>query len=294
MTPSKSIIKQALERLESLMAIGISRYQAKQALRESGQPTWAFSTGKMHAYTTRTVYQQQVLAFVSWARTSYGLKRLEELDARADELAGVYLCQQRDAGKSSSTLHTQRAALRLFFGNRQLAEQVQLPLRTRSSIIRSRLPTTHDRHFQPANWQPLLAFLQATGLRRSELCRVRIGDLLEEEPTIGGPAVFVVNGKGGKARLVPVLAGREQDVLGLKIGRKPEERVFPRVPRHLDVHAYRRAYAQALYLQYAPGWTLPSPTGRLRPHSYHPEAVQRVSRALGHNRQDVVLRHYLR
>ena len=43
------------------------------------------------------------------------------------------------------------------------------------------------------------------------------------------------------------------EVLGLKAGRKDEERVFARIPKHLDVHAYRRQYAQALYLQYASG-----------------------------------------
>jgi hypothetical protein len=171
---------------------------------------------------------------------------------------------------------------------------VALPPRRRERITRSRLLVGHDRHFQPAHWPELLAFLQATGLRRNEVRLVRVSDLLAEEPTIGGPAVFVVNGKGGKARLVPVLAGREEEVLGLKADRKDEERVFSRIPKHLDVHAYRRQYAQALYLQYAPGWSLPSPEGRLRPGSYDPEAVRRVSWALGHNRMDVVLRHYLR
>ena len=294
MRHQKSIVRQAQERLDSLMAIGESRYQAKRALREQGQGIWAVSTGKIHSYTTRTVYQQQVQTFVCWVRSNYRIKRLEDLDPRADELTSAYLQQQKEAGKSTFTLSTRRSALRLFFGNRHLAEQVELPPRRRERITRSRLPVGHDRHFQPANWQSLLAFLLATGLRRHEVRLVRVGDLLAEEPTVGGPAVFVANGKGGKARLVPVLSGREEEVLGLKAGRKDEERVFARIPKHLDVHASRRQYAQALYLQYAPGWTLPSPEGRLRPGSYDPEAVRRVSRALGHNRMDVVLRHYLR
>src|SRR5579875_1458508 len=262
MRHQKSIVRQAQERLDSLMAIGESRYQAKRALREQGQGTWAVSTGKIHSYTTRTVYQQQVQAFVCWVRSNYRIKRLEEVDPRADELASVYLQQQKEAGKSSFTLSTRRSALRLFFSNRHLAEQVELPPRRRERITRSRLLVGHDRHFQPAHWPELLAFLQATGLRRNEVRLVRVSDLLAEEPTIGGPAVFVVNGKGGKARLVPVLAGREEEVLGLKADRKDEERVFSRIPKHLDVHAYRR--------QYAPGWTLPSPEGRMRPGSYDP------------------------
>jgi hypothetical protein len=59
--------------------------------------------------------------------------------------------------------------------------------------------------------------------------------------------VKVINGKGGKSRTVPVLSGHEQDVLAMRAGRVDEELVFPRIPKHLDVHSYRRAYAQALY-----------------------------------------------
>jgi hypothetical protein len=76
-------------------------------------------------------------------------------------------------------------------------------------------------------------------------------------------------------------------------GRDPDERVFPRIPSHLDVHALRREFAQGLY-QDLSGRPLPLVTGRLRSEDYDDEAVALVSRALGHNRLDVVLRHYLR
>ncbi len=104
----------------------------------------------------------------------------------------------------------------------------------------------------------------------------------------------VRNGKGGKSRTVPVLVGHERDVLCLREGRQDDELVFSRIPKHLDVHSYRRAYAQALYLSLAPGRSLPPPTGHLNPSTYDADAVMAVSEALGHNRKDVVLRHYLR
>jgi hypothetical protein len=93
---------------------------------------------------------------------------------------------------------------------------------------------------------------------------------------------------------VPVLPGREQDVLSVKAGRGADDLVFPRIPKHLDVHSYRREFAQSLYLSHAPGRALPSPTGRLKASDYDRSAAQRVTEALGHNRVDVVLRHYLR
>lgn len=76
-------------------------------------------------------------------------------------------------------------------------------------------------------------------------------------------------------------------------GRAPEELAFARIPKHMDVHSYRRAYAQALYLFYAPGRSLPPAVGRLKPGDYDRTAAKHVTEALSHNRIDV-LRHYIR
>ncbi len=259
----KSIVKEAVDRLEEKMAIGQSRRQAKRALRATGEPIWTHSTERIHSFKTRSVYQGHVVRFIRWSRATYQINNLAQLDARADELATRYLQQHMAEDKSAYTLQAERSALRLFFANRTLAQEVVLPRRARTTITRSRGAVAHDRHFQPANWQPLLKFLQA-------------------------------NGKGGKPRTVPVLAGHEGNVLCLKEGRQDDERVFPRIPKHLDVHSYRREYAQALYLSLAPGRSLPPPAGHLRPSDYDVDAVLHVSKALGHNRKDVVLRHYLR
>ena len=293
----KSIIRAAIDRLDGLMAIGESRREAKRARRAAGERVWAFSTGKIHSFKTRSVYQEHILRFINWCRDTHQIRRLENLDTRADELACQYLTEQIQAHKSPYTLQVERSAFRLFFGNRCLAQSVTLPRRTRTHIMRSRGPVRHDRHFQPANWEPLLNFLRATGLRRNELRLLRIRDIIERDTDpdyFGQTTVKVVNGKGGKSRTVPVLAGHEQDVLATRTEHAQEESVFSRIPRHLDVHSYRRTYAQALYLSYAPGWRLPPSEGRLKPGDYNAEAVQRVSKALGHNRKDVILRHYLR
>ena len=100
--------------------------------------------------------------------------------------------------------------------------------------------------------------------------------------------------KGGKTREVPVLPGHEEDVLAVIQGRAPNEKVFDHIPKHMDVHSYRRDSAQHRYLHYTAGQALPPVEGRLRREDYDPTATQQVSWALGHNRLDVVLRHYLR
>jgi integrase len=275
------------------MAIGQSRFQAKQAQRAaSPEAGWTVSTGKIHSHTTRKVYQQHVLAFINWARTTHGITRLAWLEERADELVTEYLAAHVAAGKSAYTLQTERAALRLFFGNWSLAATVVIPTRTRTTITRSRGPAGHDRHFQPAHWQAHIRFAQACGLRRAELRDLRVRDVYAASD--GTLFVHVKNGKGGRPREVPVLAGHEEDVLAVVQGRASHEKVFDHIPRHMDVHSYRRDSAQQRYLQQAPGQALPPVEGRLRRDAYDPAVTQEVSRALGHNRLDVVLRHYLR
>ena len=246
----------------------------------------------IHSHTTRKVYQQHILAFINWARTNHGITRLAWLDERADDLVSQYLTAHVVADRSGYTLQTERAALRLFFGNWSLAAAVGLPRRTRTTITRSRGPAGHDRHFQPSHWQAHIRFAQACGLRRAELRDLRVRDVYAAEN--GALFVHVKNGKGGKAREVPVLPGHEQDVLAVVRGRAAHEKVFAHIPKHMDVHGYRRDSAQQRYLQHVPGRALPPVEGRLGHDDYDPVAAQHVSWALGHNRLDVVLRHYLR
>lgn len=290
-THRKSIVKEALDRLDGLMAINHSRREAKQAIRAEQGATWSVSTGRIHSFKTRSSYQEHVVRFITWARETHHIISLEQLDPRAGELATVYLQHRLDEGKSPYTLQAERAALRLFFADRLLAASVDMPRRERAKITRSRGPKKHDRHFQPANWPQLVQFLQATGLRRHEVRALCCHDIFTRD---GKLLVHVESGKGGLRRDVPVLAGCEDQVLAVSAGRDPAEAAFSKIPKHMDVHSYRREYAQALYLSYAPGRSLPPPTDRLKRSDYDVEAVLRVSQALGHRRKDVVLRHYLR
>ena len=180
----------------------------------------------------------------------------------------------------------------MFFSNRSLASSITLPVRRREQIHRSRGPVAQDRELQLDNWQKEIAFLQACGLRRSEAMNLSVKDisLLRD----GQVEIFVKQGKGGRSRTVPVLPGHEEDVLAVLANRSPDEKVFVRLPVRLDIHGLRREYAQALYRYYAPDRQLPSSIGRLKAHAYDEQAAMKVSAALGHNRLDVMLRHYLR
>ena len=292
MGKSPSLIHFALQRLDSLMAIGQSRHQSKVAIREAAdQQVWSVTTGKIFSHTTRKVYQQHILAFINWVQTTHHLTRPASLDERADELVSQYLRVRIVQGKSPYTLQTERSALRLFFGWK-LAADVELPQRKRSAITRSRLPVKQDRHFQPAHWPKQVLFARATGLRRSELRDVRVREVyLNDE---GQLVVYVRNGKGGKSREVPVLPDYVDEVRLLLEGRSPDERVFAQIPKSMDVHSYRRQSSQERYQQHAPEMPLPMQEGKLKSTDYDSEAAEKVSHALGHRRRSVVLNHYLR
>ena len=296
MSRHPSLIQEALRRFDTLKAFGTSRHELKteqrKAHRAAGEPTsWSHSTGRIHSFGTADTYKRHSLAYCSWARAAYGVHHLAELDTRAVELVSLYLRLQLEAGKSPYTVQMLRSALRMFHQDRSLGKDVAIPRRRREDIRRSRIETASDRRINPEHWHDLIAFLQATGLRRREAQALRVNQILDlGEHDL---AVEVTNGKGGKARTVVVLFGAEDAVRKVVTGKSGDDKVFPRIPSALDVHACRRAYAQALY-QALSGLPLPPAHGRLPPSSYDKEAVELVSFSLGHERTDVVLRHYLR
>lgn len=105
----------------------------------------------------------------------------------------------------------------------------------------------------------------------------------------------VRNGKGGKARIIPVEPDQAQYILKMKEGRRDNERVFPRIPSHLDVHSYRRDFSQERYLRNAPNHDLPpAEKDRLSSKEYDAAAAEKVSKLLGHNRRSIIIRHYIR
>jgi integrase len=281
----------AVQQLDSLMANGQKRSEAKAKAKERGEPLFAFTDGKIHAFETRNNYQKIIMRFIDWCRDEHNIGNPDRLYERADELASLYLSERMVRGYSAWTLQTERSALRTFFENRNLAAEVTLPRRKRENIIRSRLPAKRDQHFQPDNWSLLVNFVLACGLRREELRDLHIKDIYYK--TDGQLVVHVRKGKGGKDRKVAVFPGREQAVLAAKEGRAEDELVFERLPSAMDIHAYRRRFAQELY-KHISGRALPPLEERLRSQDFDRNAAEYVTKSLGHNRIDIIFGSYIR
>jgi hypothetical protein len=86
----------AVARLNSLMADGKKRSEAKAEARERGESLFAFSDGKIHAFESRNNYQKIVMRFLDWCREHHNLRDLALIDEQADELASIYLVERME------------------------------------------------------------------------------------------------------------------------------------------------------------------------------------------------------
>jgi integrase len=303
-----SLIFETLIRLDQLKSVGVSRHTEKTRMRAQAKaqgerlPLVSPSTGRIHADTTLATYRAIALRYVQYVRRVQGVKTLTDLDAGADGYVAAYLEARVAAGDSPYTLATIRSALRMFHRPayppderearvHRLGAGVKLPQRRRAAITRSRKPVAMDDAFAAGRHTALVAFALACGLRRRELAAVRVGDVQLDSQ--GNLEILVKNGKGGRWRTAPVLPGHESAILDAIIGRRPEERIWPRIPVRLDAHSLRRKYAAALYSE-GGRYPLPPSEGRLPAGSIDARQARRVAEALGHSRIDIISRHYLR
>ncbi len=277
------------------MADHQKRSEAKDEARARGESLFAFTDSRIHAFETRENYQKITMRFIDWVRERHNVRDLVRIDQEADELVSLYLLERMERIEqklSAWTLATERSALRMFFQDRHLADSVELPKRRREDIKRSRQPTIRDQHINLDNWYHVIDFCCACGLRREELRDLYVREVYHRTQD-HQLVVFVRHGKGGKDREVPVFPGREQAVLSQVTDRQPDEHVFVRISSLLDIHSYRRQFAQDLY-EYRSGRPLPPLEGRLESEALDREAALYVSRCLGHNRIDIIFGHYIR
>src|SRR5450755_36132 len=282
----------AVLRLDAQMGDGQKRSLAKAEARARGESLFAFSDGKIHAFESRNNYQKIAMRFIDWCRNTHDLRDLEKIDDQADELVSLYLVERIEKQYSAWTLQTERSALRQFFQSRIIADSVELPQRRREEIKRSRLPAKRDLHINLDNWHHVITFCLASGLRREELRDLHVRDVYVQ-PSDQRLVVRVVKGKGGKRRVVPVFPGREQAILNAVAEKASNEHIFGQISSLLDIHSYRRQFAQELY-EHLSGRPLPPQQGRLQSKDLDRDVAEQVSHCLGHNRVDIIFGHYIR
>lgn len=303
-----SLVKQVSNVLEAKCAFGQSRHAAKKDGSDAD---------KIFSYDTLKTYRKASFRFAAYCKATHGCKLLAECRQYVPE----YI-RQRMQGVSPSTVKMEAAALAKLFGvsgtgGRETNGRyknpwgIALPDRNRDAFSRSRGDKARDKDFSEKKNTDLIAFCRAVGPRHyKELLRIRGTDLrrVDEEYYVR------IVGKGGRVRLAPV-CGSEKEIQAVVTRMKAAgtQRVWPKVPSHADIHAYRSDYAMRLYNLYArpanalKGQTWWNPArrrteradyvfrkGKLACIVIDKAAALKAAEALGHSRIDVFCNHYFR
>lgn len=296
--------QQIKDALDARLAIGQSKYTDKRERTADGRRV---SDEKIYSWNTYRAYMQHANYFTDWIEKYHPeCKTL----ARARQYVDTWLCSRVCDGLSAYTVKLDAAALGKVYGCSTKDFDIITPPRLRNEIVRSRGEKVRDKHFSEKNNAALISFCRCCGLRRSELEKLRGDDLIQNSD--GSYSIRVISGKGGRDRCAPVI-GSPDEVRAVvdRMRAAGNNKAWGRVHNAADIHSYRRDYALRVYQLYArpvgslQGQVMPDPdkAGRVvsavyrsrdkKKREYDRAALLQCSRALGHNRVDVVARHYL-
>lgn len=280
-----TLIRQIDQSLHSRLAIGRSK-----------RPDKADGSFRRYIYSWQTYrsYMKQLGLFARWCKKTHNARYLKECRQYVKEYMET---------RSELSIWTQKldlAALQKLYQEYPKAPEkpfgVELQPRLRQDIKRSRQQAIRDADFSESNNMNLITFCRCTGLRRSELQELHGSDLTED----GLQLHVTKNTKGGRWRMAPIVGTTDEIAMVQRMCKAAgNSRVWPHVPSSADIHSYRADYCQRVYLQHArPTDQIPADCkyycrGDKKGVVLDRAAMLEASRALGHNRIDVIASHYL-
>lgn len=300
--------------LVSRIAFGNSKHEDKKTL-EFGESSY-----KIYSYSTYNTYLKEVTAYARWLREEKGISKATDLRS-TEQYAKEYLQYRLDKGISVYTLKMERSALSMLY-SKQI--DISLPKRNNRAIVRSRKATENDRHYsREGKYKDVFIIAVASGSRRKDLTNLHTSDLIEKN---GNLYISFKGSKGGRNRLSPVRREYVKQVQEIFLKRQIEgkEKVLDKVPRKIDVHSLRREYAQNLYCDIQRDAVLREEYLKQYPmrkelktqknkdgvvytkeiktktykdregNIYNRDDLYIISQALGHNRVDTSIAHYLK
>lgn len=280
-----TLVRQIDQSLRSRLAIG----RAKRPDKIDGS-----YRKYIYSWQTYRSYMKQLGLFARWCKDIHGARYVKE--------CRQYVAEYMQTRKNLSvwTQKLDLAALQKLYQEYPKDGQkpfgITLQPRLRQDIKRSRQQATRDKDFSESNNKDLIIFCRCTGLRRSELQELHGTDL-----TADGLQLHVIrNTKGGRWRMAPLAGTSEEIELVQRMCQEAgDSRVWPHMPSSADIHSYRADYCKRVYLQHARSVDqIPSADkyycrGDRKGLILDKSAMLEASRALGHNRIDVIASHYL-
>lgn len=283
----ESYRKTARLRLHAMLKAGMGSKRSKDKAE-------ADTKNKIYSKATFETYKQQFRHFADWLDKAHPEAfTLEDARGFVDE----YLRHLIELERSAYSISTAKAAIAKVMGV-EATQFIATPPRLRADIKRSRGVAERDKHISDKKEEELARFTSATGLRRKEMTMITAEDLFFEN----GQAYLKIDKgtKGGKSRIVEICgssAGETREIV--KWIQSRQGKLFPKLNTNYDNHYYRAVYAQRLYDEYKRKEKDIPPKERyiMRKERagevYDKQAMEIVSRNLGHNRISVIAQSYL-
>lgn len=310
------LIKGLQHNLYAQAKLGQSKHTAKAAAKEKYLEAHGnlkgYNPGKVdgiYSVGTLTTYLSEMPDFAKFCALR-GAKRMSDLTEEAGE---DYLRQLHADGKSDWSIATASAAINKATGWHLSPSKLGLPKREKAKITRSRLPREHDKR-DFTKFEPQITFSKGTGIRRMSVTVVCPCDCVRDA---NGTVIGVhVTEKGGRHRIAPVRNDYRQKITDIvdkaAMENGEDSPIFARYDKHIDNHRFRAEYAAALLHQLederAAGQPLFGGAFRLSDYchlrgkdakrkavtsGHDTDLLGAVSGALGHNRLEIITRHYL-
>ena len=289
--------------LSNKLVFGQSKKAAKKDLG-FGQSTY-----QIYSVNSYKTYLKQCKQYAKWLKQEKGINKIDDIN-KTEQYAKEYIQKRMDDGKSIYTVKMERSALGMLYG-KQI--DIKLPSRTPDQITRSRKETKNDRYIsRDGKYKDVFTIAIATGSRRKDISKLCVNNFREVD---GKLYVYFERSKGGRDRLTPVLEKYEKDVRDIIEQAKNEgkTRLFNHIPKEIDIHGLRREYCQGLneiiknYPERRELKTQKDKNGNtvtkeIKSDVYKDRSgnvwkrddIYVLSQALGHNRLDVSITHYLK
>lgn len=300
--------------LSDKLAFGQSKKAAKKDLG-FGQSTY-----QIYSVNSYKTYLKQCKQYAKWLKQEKGINKIDDIN-KTEQYAKEYIQKRLEDGKSIYTVKMERSALGMLYG-KQI--DIKLPSRTPDQITRSRKETKNDRYIsRDGKYKDVFTIAIATGSRRKDISKLCVNNFREVD---GKLYVYFERSKGGRDRLTPVLEKYEKDVRDIIEQAKNEgkTRLFNHIPKEIDVHGLRREYCQGLYDEIKDNEELRDEILKNYPerrelktqkdkdgntvtkeiksdiykdrsgNTWKRDDIYVLSQALGHNRLDVSITHYLK
>lgn len=251
---------------------------------------------KIYSTNTYEGYKRQCRRFSKWLKKEH--PEVKHLNQVKIEHVNEYLQTMIEENLSASSISTAKAAIAKVL-HVSSEEFIKTPERYRKDIKRSRNIVKRDKNLSKETEKKFAKLTSAIGGRRREMEALKGTDLKFNKH--GVPFVYIKNGKGGKKRYAMIVGEtREETEEIIEIFKQAGKlNICSKLPTAFDNHFYRGAYAKRVYNKFArPEEKIPDKQKYIMRKDRAGQILDRramkiTSRCLGHNRIDIIARHYL-